>query len=61
MQVAIATVAQIEPTDPARRGRPDDRLSEIRERVAGLNANPGFRCAQSGLLAVDPLAAERSE
>jgi hypothetical protein len=32
-----------EPTGPARSGRPDDRLREIRERSSSLNGGPGFR------------------
>ena len=42
-------VAWIEPTGPARSGRPDDRLREIRERSFGSTAAPGFRSAQPGL------------
>jgi hypothetical protein len=32
------------------RGRSPDERSEIRERTAGLNACPGFRCAHPGYL-----------
>ena len=43
------SVARIEPTGPARSGRPDDRLRESRGRWSGSHADPGFRCAQPGL------------
>jgi DNA-binding MarR family transcriptional regulator len=36
-------VARVEPTGPARSGRPDDRLRETREESGRLNAAPGFR------------------
>jgi hypothetical protein len=40
---SLSFVARMEPTGPARSGRPDDRLREIRERSASLNAGPGCR------------------
>src|SRR5271170_7581436 len=36
-------VGRGEPTDPARSGRPDDRLRETRARSTRSNAAPGFR------------------
>jgi hypothetical protein len=43
---AARLVAQIEPTGPARGGRPDDKLREIRSDGASLSLVPGFRSAQ---------------
>ena len=40
-------IARIEPAGPARSGRPNDKLREIRGLV--LSACPGFRFAQAGL------------
>jgi len=36
-------VALVEPTGPARSGRPDDKLRETRERQTRSNTAPGFR------------------
>jgi DNA-binding MarR family transcriptional regulator len=39
-------VARVEPTGPARSGRPDDEVREIRERRCEPIVRSGFRCAQ---------------
>ena len=39
----------MKPTGPARSGRPDDRLREIRGRLTSFKADPGFHSVPSGL------------
>jgi hypothetical protein len=53
------SVARMEPTGPARSGRPDDKLRAIRGRQHSLKAAPGFRCAPSGLQQRGKRSAER--
>ena len=45
---SLQPVARIKPTGPARSGRPDDRLHEIRRRMSGLDADPGFTAFNPG-------------